>query len=460
MGSTFGYNGSMKYKPRKVFIDLHTTPWKRAIMVCHRRAGKSYSMAAEMLKRAYNGPSDGQYVWLSPMGEQSILNVQNIFRTLDDQGYIVKFDKTDGIMTLANGAQIQLGGDRTAEKIRGRYLDGAVLDEASQLKPETWSEIISYALADRNGWAAFIGTARSDDGYRLYNMYKQWSKNPNWFSKMVGVLDNPEAFPPERVQEIKEEHINFCLNAGMSMEQALQSFNVEFLCDFSFIDEGKPDMSALFYNELQSIFMAEPPRLLDPAHPTIQEGTRSEVKVAVFDIGHSTGRDYTSVVFASETSTAPVVHAIEWENNQPLGYWFNRLRILGYNTVALPFDAATVNKETLLSLFQTFKREGFNVIKFKRLQRTEQIENGRWLLTNAVFSRDAVPGLSELGKFREFKTKHGLEQDIASAILYAGQVLRKKHVRFELANTIKTRYKNNSGLYHTGVSFYGGITGV
>lgn len=456
IGFGVGYNGGMNYKPRQVFLDLHSTPWKRAIMVCHRRAGKSYSMAAEMLKRAYNGPSDGQYVWLSPMGEQSILNVQNIFRTLDDQGYIVKFDKTDGIMTLANGAQIQLGGDRTAEKIRGRYLDGAVLDEASQLRPETWAEIVSYALADRNGWAAFIGTARSDDGYRLYNMYKQYSKNPNWFSKMVGVLDNPEAFPPERVEEIKEEHINYCINSGMTMEQALQSFNVEFLCDFSFIDEGKPDMTALFYNELQGMFNAVPERLLNPMNEHILEGQASASKIAVFDIGHSTGRDYTSVVLAAETPTNPVILGIEWENNYPLSYWFNRLKLLGFNTVALPFDAATVNKETMLSLFQTFKREGFNVVKFKRLQRTEQIENGRWLLNNASFSRDCIPGLTQLGKFREFKTKHGLEQDIASAILYAGQVLRKKHVKFELANTIKNNYNRHRLSLETGVSIYEG----
>lgn len=416
-------------------------------------------MAAEMLKRAYNGPEDGQYVWLSPMGEQSILNVQNIFRTLDDQGYITKFDKTNGIMELANGAQIQLGGDRTAEKIRGRYLNGAVMDEFSQLKSETWSEIISYALADRNGWAAFIGTARSDDGYRLYNMYKEYKDDPNWFSKKVGVLDNEEAFPPERVEEIKREHIKFCLSAGMTMEQAMQSFNVEFLCDFSFIDEGKPDMSALFYPELQSLFDAKPPRILDPQSSLVQEAIKSPNKVATFDIGHSTGRDYTCVVFASETSTVPVVHSIEWENNMPLQYWFDRLRMLGYKTVALPFDAATTNKETLLTLFQTFKREGFNVVKFKRLQRTEQIENGRWLLNNASFCRDAVAGLSELGKFSEFKTKHGLEQDIASALLYAGQVLRKKHTKIELANTIKSKYKNDGFLYNTGVSFYGAITG-
>ena len=447
---------SMRYKPRKVFVDMHNTPWKRAFMVCHRRAGKSYSMAAEMLKRAYNGPSDGQYIWLSPMGEQSILNVQNIFRTLDDQGYITKFDTTNGILTLANGATIQLGGDRTAEKIRGRYLDGAVLDEASQLKPETWSEIVSYALADRDGWAAFIGTARSDDNYRLYNMYKDYKDDPDWYTKMVGVQDNPEAFPPERVEKIKKEHIKFCIGSGMSMEKALQSFNVEFLCDFSFIDEGKPDMTALFFPELSKLFNSNPPRLLDPTDPKVQEGARSTSKIAVFDIGHSTGRDYTCVVLASETTTAPVVHNIEWENDQPLQYWFDRLKLLGYKTVALPFDAATTNKETLLTLFQTFKREGFNVIKFKRLQRTEQVENGRWLLNNAIFSRDSIQGLSELGKWREFKTKHGLEQDIASAVLYAGQVLRKKHTKIELASAIKNNYNKNRRLYETGVSIYEG----
>lgn len=443
----------MNYKPRKVFIDLHSTPWKRAIMVCHRRAGKSYSMAAEMLKRAYNGPTDGQYVWLSPMGEQSILNVQNIFRTLDDQGYIVKFDKTSGIMTLANGAEIQLGGDRTAEKIRGRYLDGAVLDEASQLKPETWAEIVSYALADRDGWAAFIGTARTDDKYRLYNMYKQWSKNPNWFSKMVGVLDNPEAFPPERVEEIKREHIDFCINSGMSMAQALQSFNVEFLCDFSFIDEGRPDMSALFYTELQSVF--DNNKIIEP-EATIEETNHAQ-KIAVFDISHSVDRDYTVCWMVSETTTAPVVINVEWENNKPYAYWFQRLKQLNINTVALPFDAARTNKETLLSINKMFQREGFDVIKIKRLNIQEQIENGRWLLNNCRFNRDCILALSEIGKFHEFKPKHGLEQDVVSSMMYAGQVLRKKDIKKLLAEKAYNNYNSNRNAYNNGISFFNGV---
>lgn len=443
----------MKYKPRQVFKELHSVPWKRAIMVCHRRAGKSFSMAAEMLKRAYNGPADGQYVWLSPLGEQSILNVQNIFRTLDDQGYIVSFDKQSGIMTLANGAQIQLGGDRTAEKIRGRYLDGAVLDEASQLKPETWSEIVSYALADRDGWAAFIGTARSDDGYRLYNMYKTYSKDPRWFSRMVGVLDNPEAFPPERVEEIKAEHIAYCLGAGFTYAQAIQSFNVEFLCDFSFIDEGRPDMSALFYTELQGIF--DNNRVMDP-HDIIEE-TSSGLKTAVFDISHSVDRDHTVCWVVCETGSSPIVTHIEWENNKPYAYWFERLRQLGVRTVALPFDAARTNKETLLSINKMFQREGFDVLKLKRLMHQEQVENGRWLLNNCRFSKDVIMGLSEVGKFREFRPKHGLEQDVVSSMMYAGQVLRKKDIKKLLAERAKENYNRDRNIYNNGISFWNGV---
>lgn len=759
----------MNYTPRLVFKDFHNSNFKRALMVCHRRAGKTVASAAETMKRAYNGPDDGQYIWLSPLGEQSILNAANIFRNLDDQGYIDSFSPNQGIITLANGAQIQLGGDRTAEKYRGRRLDGCfsattqvltaagwlpfkqavatpnlkfaqydqnthsisfdfptkimefydrevltinlgercgsvtctpnhqwlvkdhrtnvwkkvqttqltghhiipraatpnpnsaplspiqqlaialqadgcltrttkshnywsvsfakqrkikrfrqilkdagikevsntypskpnhtafhvktphnitkklqtffdlestpayafmqeialwdgsipkqnphaiyysstdkdntdfvqamavlagytthtstqidnrsdkfsdvyrlycrpvqmltatiknktihkehqtvycvempkhniivrteksavisgncVMDEFSQLKPTTWSEIISYALADRNGWAIFIGTARTDDNYRLYNMYKQYKDNPNWFTKMVGVLDNPEAFPPERVQEIKDEHINFCLNAGLSMEQALQSFNVEFLCDFSFIDQGKPDMQALFYTELSNLFTpppSSPSRLLAPNNPKLAAVQNPSVpKIAIFDISHSTGRDYTCALYAAELpNDMPLVYNIEWENNQPLAYWFNKLKLMNIQNVALPFDANSVNKETLLSLAQTFKREGFNVIKFKRLLRQEQIENGRWLLNNCYFTQDTTKGLGELGKFREFQNKHGLEQDIASAVLYAGQVLRKKHTKMELANTIKMNYNKNQNSYNTGISIY------
>lgn len=448
----------MRYKARNVFKEFHNVNWHRAILLCHRRAGKTFSAVAELLKRSYNGPSDGQYLFISPLAEQSMANTIGMFQRFDDEGYIVRFDKTNGVLTLANGAQITLGGARAGEKFRGRYLDGVVVDEISQVPPELISDVLLPCLADRQGWLCFLGTARSDDDYRLYKMYKLYENDPKWYSKMVSIYDNPEAFPPERIAEMRDEHIQYCIAAGMSMTQAKQSFNVEFECDFSFIDEGRPNMMAMFYNELTELFNSNPPRIVDAADNIAKKAMACSQKVAVFDISHSTNRDYTVGTFLSITDTAPVVTGVEWENNQPLNFWFERLRMLGIPTVALPFDANTTNKETLLSLSQTFKREGFNVIQIKRLLRPEQEENGRWLLNNGVFFKDTIPALSEIGKFNGWRNKHGLEQDVVASLLYAGQVARKKHTKLSLAQSIRNRY--NGGIINTGGSIYGAtITG-
>lgn len=443
----------MRYVPRNVFRDFHTSNWHRAILLCHRRAGKTYAACAEMLKRMYNGPADGQGLFVSPLAEQSLNNTFMIFQNLDDEGYIAKFDKNEGVIYLANGAMITLGGARTIEKFRGRYLDLVIVDEYEQVPPTAWTDVLSYCLADRKGSAAFLGTARADTDYRLYRFYKAYKDNPEWYTKKVSVLDNPQAFPPERIKEIHDEHMQYCQVNGLTRSQAETSYNVEFLCDFSFIDEGKPNLSALFYNELDGLFNSKPPRILDAQDNEAIKFMASVQKIAVFDISHSTNRDYTVGTFLSITDTCPYVFGVEWENNKPLSYWFERLRVLGIPTVALPFDANTTNKETLLTMAQTFKREGFNVIKIKRLLRPEQEENGRWLLNNAKFSRDTLPALSEIGKFNTWKTKHSLDQDIISSILYAGQVARKKHTKLELASQIRTRY--NSGVHDMSMSIYG-----
>lgn len=447
----------MNYKPRAVFEDFHIIPWHRAILVAHRRAGKTVATCAELLKRAYNGPQDGQYLFISPLVEQSVANTIGIFQNLDNgEGYIIKFDKTNAVIYLANGAQITLGGARTAEKFRGRYLNGCCIDELSQVPADLIADVILPCLADRNGWLCFLGTARVDDDYRLYKMYKNYKDDPRWLAKLVSVYDNPEAFPPERIQEIKDEHIQYCIAAGMSMTQAVQSFNVEFECDFSFIDQGRPNMTALFYPELQALFDANPPRLLDPTDKVIVN-VPATTKIAVFDIGHSAGRDHTVAIIVAETTTQPIVTQMLWENDKPWAYWYEYLRQQGIRTVALPFDANTTSKETMLTLNQMFKREGFNVIRIKRLLRPEQIDNGRWLLNNAKFSKDCVPGLSQVGMFQDFQNKHGLAQDVVAALLYAGQVMRKKHTKLELANRIRENYTSNADAYNYGVNLYGGV---
>lgn len=57
-----------------------------------------------------------------------------------------------------------LGAD-DPDSIRGMYLDGCILDEYAQCDPIIWGEVVRPALADRKGWAIFIGTPKGRNAF-------------------------------------------------------------------------------------------------------------------------------------------------------------------------------------------------------------------------------------------------------------------------------------------------------
>lgn len=63
------------------------------------------------------------------------------------------------------GARIYILGADNPDSLRGMYLDGVVLDEYGQMKESIWSEILRPALADREGWAVFVGTPKGQNGF-------------------------------------------------------------------------------------------------------------------------------------------------------------------------------------------------------------------------------------------------------------------------------------------------------
>jgi hypothetical protein len=61
---------------------------------------------------------------------------------------------------------IRLYGADNPDALRGPYLDGVVLDEFADMKPEVWHEVIRPMLADRRGWATFIGKPKGKNELR------------------------------------------------------------------------------------------------------------------------------------------------------------------------------------------------------------------------------------------------------------------------------------------------------
>src|SRR2546429_361485 len=74
------------------------------------------------------------------------------------------------------------------DPMRAIYLDGIVLDEYADMDPRVWSEIIRPALADRRGWAVFIGTPKGRNAF--FELWRRSQAEEGWFSMLLKASDS------------------------------------------------------------------------------------------------------------------------------------------------------------------------------------------------------------------------------------------------------------------------------
>src|SRR5207237_3499757 len=78
-----------------------------------------------------------------------------------------------------NGAVIRLFGADNPDALRGIYLDGVVLDEYADTKPSLWGAVIRPLLADRRGWAVFIGTPKGRNAF--FDIVNHARNSDEWY---------------------------------------------------------------------------------------------------------------------------------------------------------------------------------------------------------------------------------------------------------------------------------------
>lgn len=116
-----------------------------------------------------------------------------------------------------NGAVIRIFGGDLPNAMRGVRLDGAVIDEVAQIKPEVWTDILQPALSDRLGWALFIGTP---SGINLFSeLYFKAKEYDDWWSSRYTVYDTNSIDEGEVVR--------------LKRDMSETSFAREYLCDFN-----------------------------------------------------------------------------------------------------------------------------------------------------------------------------------------------------------------------------------
>ena len=207
---------TIDYSPRKLLMPFHTRAERWAVVVAHRRCGKTVACVNDLIKRALteNKPN-GQYAYICPFLTQAksvawmyLLRYSLLCRS--------KMNASELWVELHNGSRIRLFGADNAEALRGMYLDGIILDEYADMKPRVWGEIIRPLLADRRGWAVFIGTPKGKNNF--WSLYDFAKKDENWHVTTLRASETG-LLPAEELEDAR---------SMMSEDQYLQEFECSF----------------------------------------------------------------------------------------------------------------------------------------------------------------------------------------------------------------------------------------
>ena len=212
---------TIPYKPRPTQSEIHEVARNHrfSVIVAHRRLGKTVCMINHLLREALTDASkEGRYGYIAPYRVQAKAVVWDYLKSFSAPLYdFRKVNESELSVSFDNGSKIRLFGADNPDAIRGLYFSGVVLDEVADMRPEVWGEVLRPMLADRGGWACFIGTPKGQNLF--YELFARGqSGDRDWISKVYRA-DETEIIPDKELEAAR---------AVMSDAQYRQ----EFLCDF------------------------------------------------------------------------------------------------------------------------------------------------------------------------------------------------------------------------------------
>ena len=213
---------SLQYFPRDWQKECHLSLKRFSVLALHRRAGKTELAIMQLLDRALRFNKElGLFFYLAPFLKQAKAiawaRIKQRVESLRVHGLVEISESELSVKFKHNGALVRVFGADNPHAMRGVRLDGAVIDEVAQIKPEVWNDIIQPALSDRKGWALFIGTPQ---GVNLFSeLYYKAQSTPEWFSAKYTVYDT-NAIDPAEVERLKRD-------------MSETAFAREYMCDFS-----------------------------------------------------------------------------------------------------------------------------------------------------------------------------------------------------------------------------------
>lgn len=406
------------YTPREAFRPYHANTKRFSCSVCHRRAGKTVARLNRLIKDAILCTKlNPRFGYLSPFYVQSKeIAWQYLKFYVSTLGPLnIRTNESELSITFGhNNAVIKLYGAENAERMRGLYFDGIVVDEAQGISGVVLRTIIMPALSDRQGWLDLSGTPK---GWKnlLGEVVKIAQESPtDWFLQILKASESG-IIPPDEL----------AIQRRMMSEN---EFDQEYECSFDAAITG-----AVYGKEMASIQQAGRivSNLYDSALPVY----------TAWDLGNS---DKTAIWFWQRVgmevrlidfTQASFVYAPEWAQclkDRAAQYGYK------YKEHFLPHDA--VNKLQAAggkSFVEQLHKEG--IIHTRIVAATSEINQHNalaWIMRNMWIDVKCDVGITCLREFRykwnEDLQMYGKEprrdenKHAADACEIIGQVLRKE----------------------------------
>lgn len=361
----------VEYEARAQFWPLHTRSQRWALIVAHRRAGKTVACIMELITRALaTSKTNARYAYIAPYYGQAKQVAWDYLKRYAAP-VAAKFSESELAVDLANGSRIRLYGADNPDSLRGIYLDGVVLDEYADMRSSVWGEIIRPLLADRQGWAVFIGTPKGRNAF--CEIYERAIKSTEWLCLKLKASET--GILPHRELE----------DARKAMTES--QYEQEFECSFEAAIHG-----AVYAKELGRVRTSGRIRKV-PYDPTRLVHT-------YWDLGRG---DPTAIWFYQNIAGEKRFIDYFEDSGEVITYYLSILKAKGYqyDTLWLPHDAEHKHMETDKSVADICRANNFKVRIVPNLPLSEGINAARLLLASCLFDEErCAPGLEGLQNYQ------------------------------------------------------------
>lgn len=208
---------TIPYAPREAFRGFHNRHQRWAVLVCHRRAGKTVAAVNDLIRAAITCRSQNPlFAYVAPFRSQAKDVAWNPMK-YHAKPVTADVNESELRIDLVNGATIRLFGADNADAMRGLGFDGIFMDEYGDFRPSVWGAVIRPALSDKQGWAVFAGTPKGKN--QFWEVYDDAVSKPDeWFSLKL----------PASTSGILPESELLALKRQTTPDQYLQEYEVSF----------------------------------------------------------------------------------------------------------------------------------------------------------------------------------------------------------------------------------------